>query len=227
MEIVKNLEVLIPFTELITHVPAYAKYMKDILTNKNSIRRSETIAFAGTSSAIIQGNSPPKLKDPEIFSILCTIGDITTNKELCGLGVSVSVLPYSVYEKLGMAKLKCTSMTLQMTDRSTKKPLGVLEDVSVRVGKLFIPMNFVIVDMEEDSNIPIILGRPFLYTAGEVIDVKHGMLTLEVGDEKKITFNLDKTVRAPNLNDPCFMVDHYSRQYDKKPKSPSKDPIKE
>ncbi|XP_074318502.1 uncharacterized protein LOC141655313 [Silene latifolia] len=227
MEIMKNLEVSIPLTELITHVPAYAKYMKDILTKKKSIRRSETIAFTGTSSVILQGNSPPKLNDPGSFSISCTIGDTTINKALCDLGASVSVMPYLVCEKLEMGELKCTSKTMQMADRSTKKPLGVWEDLPVRVGKFFIPVDFVILDMEEDSNIPIILERPFLHTARAVIDVKHGMLTLEVGDEK-ITFNLDKTMRAPNLNEPCFMVDHYSRECGKKkPKSPSKDSIKE
>ncbi|XP_074292748.1 uncharacterized protein LOC141619628 [Silene latifolia] len=136
-------------------------------------------------------------------------------------------MPYSVYEKLGMGELKCTSMTLQMADRFTKKLLGVWEDVPVIVGKLFISVYFVIGDMGEDSNIPIILRRPFIHTAKAVIDVKHGMLTLGVGDEK-ITFNFDKTIRAPNLNEPCFMVDHYSRECDKKkPESPSKDPIKE
>ncbi|XP_074297289.1 uncharacterized protein LOC141627993 [Silene latifolia] len=225
MEIVKNMEVFIPFTELITHVPAYANYMKDILTKKKSIRGSKTIAFTGTNSTIIQGNSPPKLKDPGSFSIPCTIGDTKINKALCDLGTSLSVMPYAVCEKQGMGELKCTSMTLQMADRSTKKPLGVWEDVPIRVGKFFIPVEFVIVDMEEDSNIPFILERPFLHNAGEVIDVKHGMLTLEVGDEK-IAFNIDKTMGAPHLNEPCFMADHYSRKCDKKKSEPlSKDHI--
>ncbi|XP_074315273.1 uncharacterized protein LOC141651459 [Silene latifolia] len=114
-----------------------------------------------------------------------------------------------------------------MADRATKKPLGVREDVPLRVGKFFMPVDFVIMGIEKDSNIPIILVRPFLHTAGAVIDVKHGMLTLEVGDEKT-TFNLDKTMKALNLNDPCFIVDNYCRECDmKKPESPSKDPIRE
>ncbi|XP_074295633.1 uncharacterized protein LOC141623420 isoform X2 [Silene latifolia] len=189
--------------------------MKDILTKKKSIRKLETIAFTKVSSAILQGSSPPKLKDPGSFSIPCTIGNTTINKALCDLGASMSVMPYSVSKRLGMGELKCTNITLQMADRSTKTPLGIWEDVPVRIGKFFIPVDFVIVDMEEDSNIPIILGRPFLHTAGAVIDVKHGELTLEVGDES-ITFNLDKTMRAPRLHEPCFMIDHYSRKDDRK-----------
>ncbi|XP_074301131.1 uncharacterized protein LOC141632485 [Silene latifolia] len=135
-EIMKNLEVYIPFTELITHVPAYAKYMKDIVTKKRSIGKMETMAFADTSSAIIQGNSPPKLEDTGSFSIPCTIGDQTIKRALCDLGASVSVMSYARCERLGMGEFKCTITTLQKADRSTKKLLGVLEDVPVRVDVL-------------------------------------------------------------------------------------------
>ncbi|XP_074298557.1 uncharacterized protein LOC141629456 [Silene latifolia] len=189
--------------------------MKDILTKKKSIGQMKTIAFADTSSAILQGTSQPKLQDPRSFFIPCTIDDTRFEKALCDLGTSVSVLPYSVCEKLGMRELKCTSMTHQMADHSTKKPLGVLEDVPVRVGKFFIPVDFVIVDMTEDAHIPIILGRPFLHTAGAVIDVKNGMVTLKVGDER-ITFNLIKVMKAPNLKEPCFIVDHTPNDIDDK-----------
>ncbi|XP_074277543.1 uncharacterized protein LOC141601173 [Silene latifolia] len=153
--------------------------MKDILTNKKSICQMEIIAFVDASSAIQQGTSSPKLQDPRSFSIPCTIGDTRIEKALCHLGSSVSVMPYSVCAKLGMGELKCTSMTLQIADLSTKKPLGVLEDVSVRVGKLFIPVEFAILDMAEDAHIPIILGIPFFQTARVVIYVKNGMLALE------------------------------------------------
>ncbi|XP_074314071.1 uncharacterized protein LOC141649276 [Silene latifolia] len=207
IEIVKNLEVSIPFTELITHVSAYAKYMKDILTKNKSISQMETIAFVDASSAILQGTSPPKLQDPRSFYIPCIIGDTRFEKALCDVGASVNVMPYSVWAKLGMGELKCLSMTLQMADRSTKKPLRVLEDVSVIVGKFFIPVEFAVVDMAEDDHIPIILGRPFLNTVGAVIDVNNGMLTLEVGNER-ITFNLIKVMKASNLKEPYFIVDH-------------------
>ncbi|XP_074298620.1 uncharacterized protein LOC141629537 [Silene latifolia] len=132
--------------------------MKDILTKKKSIGQMETIAFADASSYILQGTSPPKLQDPGSFSIPCTIGDTRFEKALYDLGANVSVMPYSVCPKLGMGELKCTSMTLQMADRSTKKSLGILEEVQDRVGKFFIPVDFVIVDMAKDAHIPIILG---------------------------------------------------------------------
>ena len=62
--------------------------------------------------------------------------------------------------------------------------MGVLEDVPLQVGKFFIPCDFVVMEMEEDSRIPIILGRPFLATVGAMIDVRNGKLSLQVGNEK-------------------------------------------
>ncbi|XP_074277438.1 uncharacterized protein LOC141601074 [Silene latifolia] len=118
------------------------------------------------------------------------------NKALCDLGGSVSVMPYSVCEKLNIGHLKVTNVTLQMTDRTVKRPLGVLEDAPVKIGKFFIPVDFIVLDMAEDTQIPIILGRPFLHIAWAIIDVKQGRLTLEVGDDKVI-FNLASTLARP------------------------------
>ncbi|XP_056695909.1 uncharacterized protein [Spinacia oleracea] len=203
LEVVKNLQVTVPFTELITQVPAYAKYMKDILTRKRAFSEVETVAFTEECSALLQNKSPPKLKDPGSFSIPCNIGNLFIDKALCDLGASVSVMPLSVCTKLNMGDLKVTNITLQMDDRSVKYPLGVLEDVPVRVGKFFIPVDFVVLDMEEDRQIPIILGRPFLHTAGAIIDVKNGKLTLNVGDDK-VTFNLTHVAKSPMVEESCF-----------------------
>ncbi|XP_048491772.1 uncharacterized protein LOC104898216 [Beta vulgaris subsp. vulgaris] len=92
---------------------------------------------------------------------------------------SVSVMPLSVCKKLNIGALECTQIALQMVDRSIKYTVGVLEDVPVRVGKFYIPVDFVVLDMEEDAKFPIILGRPFLCTAGVLIDVKSRMDILE------------------------------------------------
>ncbi|XP_074282814.1 uncharacterized protein LOC141607363 [Silene latifolia] len=120
LEVVKNHQVTVPFIELITHVPSYAKFMKDILTRKRSFNEVETIVFSEECSALLQSKSPPKLKDPGSFSIPCTIGTHVIYKALCDLGASVSVMPYSVCEKLNMEHLKVTNVTLQMADRTVK-----------------------------------------------------------------------------------------------------------
>ncbi|XP_056698000.1 uncharacterized protein [Spinacia oleracea] len=205
LAMVKNLEVTIPFTDLISQIPMYAKYLKELITKKRNIGGVERVALIEECSAMLQNKSPPKLKDPGSFSIPCHIGDLFIDKALCDLGVSVSVIPLSIYKKLNMGELKCTTITLQMADHSIKYPLGVLEDVPVRVGIFYIPVDFVVLDIAEDNQIPIILGRPFLHTAGETIDVKKGKLTLTVGDDK-VTFNLSHEMKSPMQEVPCSLI---------------------
>lgn len=135
-------------------------------------------------SAVLQNKLPQKLQDPGCFSIPCQIGNTKFDKALCDLGASVSLMPLCVFQKLGLGcDLKPTRISLQLADRSIRFSTGILEDVPIRVGTFYIPVDFVVVEMEEDTHIPIILGRPFLTTAGAIIDVKNGKLSLEVGGE--------------------------------------------
>jgi hypothetical protein len=97
-------------------------------------------------------------------------------------------------------------MSVQLADRSVKFPVGTLENIPVRIGQFYIPIDFIIMDLKEDSNIPIILGRPFLATAGAIIDVKKGKLTFEVG-EKKVEFILMQFLKAPAIDDSCCLLD--------------------
>ena len=92
-----------------------------------------------------------------------------------------------------------TTITLQMADRSMVKPEGVLEDVLVTVGKFFFPVDFIILDMEEDSQVPLLLGRPFLATGAALIDMQKGVLALRVGDEAA-AFNLIKGIQNIDID---------------------------
>ncbi|XP_056685629.1 uncharacterized protein [Spinacia oleracea] len=166
----------------------------------------ETISLPESCSAIIQNKLPTKLKDPGSFSIPCAIGELVIDKALCDLGASVSVMPFSIFQRLNVGELKPTQVSLQLADRSVKLPLGKVEDVPMRIGKFFIPVDFVVLEMEEDPNVLIILGRPFLATAGAIIDVRGGRLSLSVGDEK-IEFQLNQIMRCPSHMDDCKRID--------------------
>ncbi|CAJ2627735.1 unnamed protein product [Trifolium pratense] len=177
VELLQKLNITIPFTEAITQMPSYAKFLKDILTKKKKIEDEEIVMLTAECSAILQNDMPPKLKDPGSFSIPCVIGNYVIDRALCDLGASISLMPMSICEKLNLGELRPTKMSIQFADRSVKYPLGILENVPVRVGQFYIPTDFIVMDIREDSNTPIILGRPFLATAGAVIDVKEGKLT--------------------------------------------------
>jgi len=86
-------------------------------------------------------------------------------------------MPYSIFKRFGLGKLRPTRISLQLVDRSIKYPMGILEDVPIKVGDFYVSIDFVVLDIAEDSRTQIILGRPFLATAGCKIDVKEGKLT--------------------------------------------------
>ncbi|GJZ84370.1 reverse transcriptase domain-containing protein [Tanacetum coccineum] len=83
-------------------------------------------------------------------------------------------------------------MTLELADRTISQPIGIAEDVYVKVGKFQFLADFVVVDFDADPRVPLILGRSFLKTGHVLIDVNDGELTLHVGKEA-VTFNLDQT----------------------------------
>ena len=94
-------------------------------------------------------------------------------------------------KRLSLEKLTPTTMSLQMVDRSMVQPEGILEDVLVKVGNFIFPVDFVVINMEEDKQIPLLLGRPFLAIGATLIDVKKWELTLRVGT-KEFHFNLNQ-----------------------------------
>ena len=114
-------------------------------------------------------------------------------------------MPLSVAKQLSLGELIPTTITLQMADRSMVKPEGVLEDVLVTVGKFVFPVDFIILDMEEDSQVPLLLGRPFLATGAALIDMRKGVLTLRVGDEAA-AFNLIKGIHNIDIDRENFNV---------------------
>ncbi|XP_070015654.1 uncharacterized protein [Nicotiana sylvestris] len=173
-----------PLVEALERMPGYAKFMKDLVTKKRSMN-FETIKVTHQVSAIVHSMAP-KLDDPGAFMIPCTIGSVKFAKDLCDLGESVILMPYSVFKTLGIGKPRPTSMRLQMADRTMKRTLGVIEDVLVCVDKFILPVDFVILDCEVDCEVSIILGRPFLSTGKALCDVESRELTFQLGDEQVI-----------------------------------------
>jgi hypothetical protein len=89
-------------------------------------------------------------------------------------------LPLSLFKRVGIGELKPTRITLKLADRSIIYPAGIPEDIPIKVENIYIPVDFVVVDIEEDSQILILLGRPFLATAGAVIDVNNGKIAFQI-----------------------------------------------
>ncbi|KAF7841924.1 DNA-directed DNA polymerase [Senna tora] len=92
-----------------------------------------------------------------------------------------------------------------LADHSIAYPRGVIEDVLVKVDKFIFPTDFIVLDYEEDREVPIILGTPFLATGRTIIDVQKGELKMRV-QEEEVTFNVFKAMKLPGEPEECFRV---------------------
>ncbi|GJW32807.1 reverse transcriptase domain-containing protein [Tanacetum coccineum] len=102
---------------------------------------------------------------------------------LADLGASINLMPLSMWKRLSLSELTPTCITLELADRSITQPIGIAEDVYVKVGKFHFPADFVVIDFDADPRVPLILGRSFLKTRRALTDVYKGELTLYVGKE--------------------------------------------
>ena len=150
MEVFKQVKINLPLLDAVQQIPSYAKFLKDLCTHKSKAHAKflEKIPVPRQVSAILQAPLAPKLPDPGVPTISCIIGTQTISMALLDLGASVNLLPYSVYEELGLGELKPTSVTLQMADRSIKSPRGLLENFLVKVHNFYYSADFLVLNMD-------------------------------------------------------------------------------
>ncbi|GKB42766.1 reverse transcriptase domain-containing protein [Tanacetum coccineum] len=180
-------------------MPKFASMFKSLLNNKEKLFDLAKTPVNENCSAVILKKLPKKLRDPDKFLIPCDFPEIVECFALADLGVSINLMPLSIWKKLSLPELTPTRMILELADRSTTSPSGIAEDVFVKVEKFHFPADFVVVDYVVDPWVPLILGRPFLRTARALIDVYGEKLTLRVDDEA-ITFKVGQTSRYSYTN---------------------------
>ncbi|XP_015944544.1 uncharacterized protein LOC107469680 [Arachis duranensis] len=188
-------------------MPLYAKFLKELMTRKRNWDEKEIVVLTEECSAIIQKKLPQKLKDPRSFQIPCIIWEISIEKALCNLGTSINLMSLAMMKRMRIEEAKPTRMALQLVDRTFRSPHGVVEDLLVKMGEFIFRADFIVLDMEEEANTSIILGRPFLATVGVIIDVQKGELVLRLHKEKMV-FNVFKAMSYPKESiGECMMVD--------------------
>ena len=162
----------------------YARFLKEMLSKKRKFPEDERVKLEAGCSAIIQKSIPQKSCDPISFTLPISVGNLYVGKALLDLGASINLISLSMLKKIGEIDVRPTRMTLQLTDRFIKHPYGVVEDLLVKVDKFLFPVDFVVMDIEEDVDVPLILGRPFMKTTKVIIDVDKGKLKVCVEDEE-------------------------------------------
>ncbi|GAV79885.1 hypothetical protein CFOL_v3_23348 [Cephalotus follicularis] len=207
MELFKQVQINLPLLDAIRQVPAYAKFLKDLCTTKRKLKTyiPKTVHLTEQVSAMISNKLPPKLKDPRATLISYKIGNLQIERALLDLGVSVNILPSSVYDHFGFGELKPSEVTLQLADRCLKIPKGFIEDVLVKVEDLY-PKPAI------GKPHSIILGRPFLETTNACINCQSGAMDISFGN-KKLRLNIFNAALGPQGKEACFAIDSIDRTY--------------
>ncbi|XP_070041321.1 uncharacterized protein [Nicotiana tomentosiformis] len=159
LDVLKQVHANLPFTEVLSQIHAYAKFLKDIHTKKRKIKEISVVKLTEHCSAMLQNKLPQKKLEKEI------------------------------------GEIRSVLVSLQLEDQMTLLPKGIVEDVLVRVDKFVLPVDFIVVKMEENKEVPLILGRPFLATGRAILDIHERKLMLIVGEET-VTFEINVAKEA-------------------------------
>ncbi|XP_070041387.1 uncharacterized protein [Nicotiana tomentosiformis] len=154
LDMLRHVNVNLPFTDVLSQIPAYAKFLKEILTKKRKIEETSVVKLTEHCSSILQNKLPQKKLEKEI------------------------------------GEIRSVSISLQLADQTTITPEGIVEDVLVRVDKFVVPVDFIVVNMEENKEVPLILGRPFLAMDRAILNIHDKKLILIVGEET-VTFEMN------------------------------------
>ncbi|RDY13388.1 hypothetical protein CR513_01695, partial [Mucuna pruriens] len=159
---------------------------------------------------------PKKCRDPDTFTVPCTIGDCTSADAMLDLGASINVMPSSVYKSMNFGDLEPIGVIIQLANKSIVHPLSILEDVLVQINELIFPADFYVLDMEDEPSSKgstLILGRPFLITARTKNDdnMLHTNLSkfsnfVDVADVSNIS-NFGDVVDISDFSNFAYMVD--------------------
>ncbi|CAN6723803.1 unnamed protein product [Malus baccata var. baccata] len=195
MKTLSKVQINLPLIDSIKNISSYAKFLKDKLVD------FEKVILTEQCIAVLLHKLPPKKQDPESFTISCTIGNSNFKRALIDLGrTQCTRLPLYAGSGRGECRLALPPFMERL--------LPSLEPETYRswARALAIAPNFVILDMDEDLQTPIILGRPFMATARTLIDVEAGTFTFRVQDQS-VVFSLFEATKRPGDVQDCMRVD--------------------
>nr|GEZ66200.1 reverse transcriptase domain-containing protein [Tanacetum cinerariifolium] len=173
-QIFKDMSFEISFVDALILMPKFTSTLKAFIGNKEKLSETARTPLNEHCSAVLLKKLPRKLGDPGKFLIPCDFPSMAECLALADLGASINLMPFSVWKRLSLPDLTPTCMTLELADRSMSRPVGVAEDVYVKVGSFHFSVDFVVVDFDVDPRVPLILERSFLKIGRALIDVFEG-----------------------------------------------------
>ncbi|GER28809.1 transposon Ty3-G gag-pol polyprotein [Striga asiatica] len=206
-----KVNVNLPLRDVIKNMPSYMKFFKDLVAKKRKFGDGEKVVVYEAASAM-QHDLQMKERDPGGFVIQIALENGKKTSGMLDLGAGINLMSFSIFQRLGLGDLRPTRMCLQLADRSIRYPKGVVEDILVRVGKLIVPVDFVVLDVgdvqENGKDHTILLGRPFMATTNNLVDVKNGTLNMTVLGES-VSISVREAISSSSVNfvEECAFVD--------------------
>ncbi|GJZ47408.1 reverse transcriptase domain-containing protein [Tanacetum coccineum] len=220
IDILYNFRVLYKVEDIATYLVEYVKFWDDWEVDRYGnanlvtadqetyvLNKLHGVSFISKTESdtpkVLQHQLPRKELNPVNFTLPFTIGKFNFYA-MADLGASINVMPRSIFEHLHLTNLKKTNMLCEMADMSKKAPLGIVENVLVKIDKFVFPSDFVIID-----NTPFettIIGRPFLATIHAEIDVFAGKITLGINEDIISFDTMRKDHNYTNPSEIFFMV---------------------
>ncbi|XP_071739745.1 uncharacterized protein [Rutidosis leptorrhynchoides] len=190
-DMMKNVSVNLPITEVLKGMPNYGRFIKELISQRAKYHDETSFFIEEECNKILASRLriPKKLGDLGKFIFLCKFGGSEVFNALFDLGASINLMPHSLYEQLGLGPLKPTRIRIRLANHSFHTTIGITEDILVSIDTLVFSIDFVIMEMKEDLQVPLILGRPFLTTADTIILVQCNQLNIGVGEER-VTINI-------------------------------------
>jgi len=184
-ETFSQVKINISLLDAIQQMPLYARFLKELCITKRATGVPKK-AFLTSSANSILSKISVKYKDPGCPTMSIVIGDQLIHRALLDLGASVSLIPFTEYERLELGELKSTKIVIQLADRLTRVPRGTVEDVLIRVGEFIYPVDFIVIENEKVFNLAsqvlVILGCPLSATANALINCRNGMMRVSFGN---------------------------------------------
>jgi hypothetical protein len=141
---------------------------------------------------------PDKMDDPGVPTISCLNGTQKFDQDLWDHRENVSVIPKVIYDQLNYDSLVPTSLHLQLADQSIWHPVGITKYIPMRIKNSFVPVDFVVLEMNVCRQISLILGRPFLSTTGATIDVTARIIKLNISRKEETSIFKPKGTKKCN-----------------------------
>ncbi|XP_071708623.1 uncharacterized protein [Rutidosis leptorrhynchoides] len=169
---------------LLKENPHYGKYLKTLLSNKGKDAKNSSRFIIKECKTIFQKfDIAEKLGDAGSIIVPCSFNDLRIYQALAETGASINLMSYALYKRLGLGEITSTRMSICLADSSFNYPMGIAENIPVKIDKFTFPEDFVVLEMKENDKIPIILGRPFLRTAALEFQTQTKTYSLGIGDD--------------------------------------------